>query len=60
MDKKFRPISLCAVLYKIMAKCLVNHVTPMLGEFIPQNQSAFILGHLITGKALIAVNVYIT
>jgi hypothetical protein len=43
-----------------MAKCLVNHVTPMLGEFIPQNQSAFILGHLITGKALIAVNVYIT
>ncbi|KAH1081146.1 hypothetical protein J1N35_020907 [Gossypium stocksii] len=41
---QFRPISLCNVVYKIIAKVLVEHMSAMLGCFVNEALRAFIPG----------------
>lgn len=52
--KDFGPISLCNVIYKVISKCLVNRLRPLLDEHIFPEQSAFLPGRMISDNALIA------
>ena len=49
-----RPISLCNVAYKVVAKVLTNKLKLTLPHIIYHNQSAFAPSHIISGNILLA------
>ncbi|GMI66103.1 hypothetical protein HRI_000279600 [Hibiscus trionum] len=54
---QFRPISLCNVLYKIIAKAIVNRLCALLDVCTDTTQGAFVPGCHITDNILIAYEV---
>lgn len=50
----YRPISLCNVIYKLIAKCLANRLKLHLPDYIHPAQQAFIEGRRISNNIIVA------
>ncbi|KAA3466682.1 reverse transcriptase [Gossypium australe] len=53
----FRPISLCTVVYKVIAKAIVHRLQTVIDKCIDKVQSAFIRGRLISDNVLLAYEI---
>jgi len=54
LPQDFRPISLCNVIYKVIAKSLADRLKPHLPNYIDQSQAAFIKNRHIFSNIVIA------
>ncbi|CAL1356334.1 unnamed protein product [Linum trigynum] len=50
---EFRPIGLCNVSYKALAKCLANRLKPLMTQLIKPNQTSFVPGRSIQSNIII-------
>lgn len=55
--KDWRPIALCNVLYKVVAKVLANRLKPILDKCVSDNQSAFVPERSILDNAMAAIDI---
>jgi hypothetical protein len=54
LPSDYRPISLCNVIYKLIAKSLVNRLKDHLVDYIHPSQQAFIEGRRISNNIIVA------
>ena len=52
-----RPISLCNVVYIVIAKMLANRLKPLLLKLVSSNQSAFMVGRSIIDNMIMAFKI---